>query len=119
MIDMTEGDIHPAIAAYTADLSRAIADKKAAAGVACVYETTLLGKLSALCDSIALKADKLADDLMAVRAIADAEEEAYAIRDKLIPAMNELRALVDEAEGKTAKKYWPFPSYADILFSVR
>ena len=30
-----------------------------------------------------------------------------------------LRAAVDEAETITSKDVWPFPSYADMLFSVR
>ena len=33
-------------------------------------------------------------------------------------AMQELRACVDELEVITAKKYWPVPSYGDMLFSV-
>ena len=32
--------------------------------------------------------------------------------------MEEMRAFADDMEGYTAKKYWPFPTYADILFSV-
>ena len=39
-------------------------------------------------------------------------------RDKIIPAMNELRAAADGMELHTAKKYWPFPTYGDLLFSV-
>ena len=32
--------------------------------------------------------------------------------------MSELRIACDEAETLTAKNYWPYPSYGDILFSV-
>ena len=39
-------------------------------------------------------------------------------RDDVIPAMNELRKVADELELKTAKKYWPFPTYGDILFGI-
>ena len=41
------------------------------------------------------------------------------IRDNVLGKMAELRAAVDEAETITSKEFWPFPSYADILFSVR
>ena len=37
---------------------------------------------------------------------------------KVIPVMEEMRSFADDMEGYTAKKYWPFPTYADILFSV-
>jgi glutamine synthetase len=45
------------------------------------------------------------------------EESAY-IRDNVLPSMSELRIACDEAETLTAKSYWPYPSYGDILFSV-
>ena len=32
--------------------------------------------------------------------------------------MQELRAYADEMELSTAKKYWPFPTYGEILFSI-
>ena len=35
-----------------------------------------------------------------------------------IPAMKELRAVVDELEVNVGAKYWPYPSYADMLFYV-
>jgi glutamine synthetase len=39
-------------------------------------------------------------------------------KDIVIPAMNELRAAADEMEMNTAEKYWPFPTYGDLLFGV-
>ena len=47
------------------------------------------------------------------------EEESYYIRDEILPKMTELRLAVDEAETLTAEKYWPFPTYGDLLFGVR
>jgi glutamine synthetase len=46
----------------------------------------------------------------------DWEKEAYGVRDELIPAMEALRADCDAAEEITAKDYWPFPTYGDLLF---
>ena len=37
----------------------------------------------------------------------------------IFSAMNELRIIVDEMEPHCAAKYWPYPSYGDILFSVK
>ncbi|MEG1529807.1 MAG: glutamine synthetase type III, partial [Clostridia bacterium] len=37
---------------------------------------------------------------------------------EVISAMNAVRKACDEMEIFTAKKYWPFPTYGDILFSV-
>ena len=49
----------------------------------------------------------------------DILEESCLIRDSVLPKMAELRVPCDTAELLTAKSYWPFPTYGDILFSVR
>ena len=41
------------------------------------------------------------------------------IRDVVLSKMGELRVACDEAETMTAKKYWPFPTYGDLLFGVK
>ena len=41
------------------------------------------------------------------------------IRDELLIKMEELRHVCDEAETITAKEYWPFPTYGDLLFGVK
>ena len=120
MVDMAKTEISPAIAAYVADMAKAIKTKKAACeGVACGYETGIVKTLSILNDSIAMKADELADALVALQDIADIAEQGYAIRDTVLVKMGELRAFVDKAETLTAKGYWPYPSYADLLFGVK
>ena len=72
-------------------------------------------------DDIAdLTAVKELDVLTAkANAISDNEECADFYLDSVIPKMKELRKICDEAETLTAKSYWPFPTYGDILFSVR
>lgn len=45
--------------------------------------------------------------------------ESILIRDTVLPAMEHLRKVCDEAETLTARSYWPFPTYGDLLFSVR
>ena len=55
-------------------------------------------------------------------ALANAEDifaESAMIRDTILPKMCELRLACDEAETISAKGYWPYPSYGDILFSVQ
>ena len=49
----------------------------------------------------------------------DIVSEAYLIRDTVLPAMAGLRVPCDDAEILVGKTYWPFPTYGDILFSVR
>ena len=39
-------------------------------------------------------------------------------RDKVVKAMDELRRVVDLAETKVESKYWPIPTYMDLLFGI-
>ena len=120
MIDMVSTEILPAVSKYTTSLAASINTKKGACeGMACGYETELLKKLSFLSDGIATSVDELEEELMKVNDISEIEAQSYEIRDRLIPKMNELRVLCDQAEAKTAKDFWPYPSYADMLFSVK
>ena len=61
----------------------------------------------------------LENALVSAKAAAGASDSAAEFRDQVIPAMNELRVVVDEMQTVTAKEYWPYPTYGEILFSVR
>ncbi len=120
MIEMAKTQIAPAIEGYAAELAKTAAAKKAVdETIACAYEKGLVKKLSDLADSIAVKADELEK---AVIALADCDgiiKESEAIRDTVLTKMAELRLPCDEAEKVTSKKYWPYPTYGDLLFGVR
>ena len=120
MIDMARTQIAPAVARFSADLARNVEAKRSVvAGAACVYETGLIEKLSGLCDRIAERADALQNALVSLQEAEGSQAESIRIRDCVLPKMSELRLVCDEAETLTEKSYWPFPTYADILFSVR
>ena len=118
MADMAKTQITPAVEAYSATLALNAGRKLAVdAGLACRYEKGLVKKLSALTDGIAEKTDALETAVAALPG-GDVIPESAAIRDKVLPAMEELRALCDEAETLTARSCWPFPTYAELLFGV-
>ena len=120
MIDMAKTAIAPAIERFTADLAKNAAAKKAVAPtLACAYETDLIGKLSVLTDRIYSAVGDLESSVIALRECDGVAEESEAIRDDVLQKMCALRLACDEAETLTEKKYWPYPTYADILFSVR
>ena len=120
MADMAKTEIAPAVEAYAAELAKSAAAKKALdESVACSYECGLVKKLSALTDRIAEKADELEDALVVLHKAENIGEEANTIRDSVLVRMCELRVACDEAEKITAKKYWPFPTYGDLLFGVK
>lgn len=120
MVDMAKKEILPAVEKYTKSLADTLAAKKAAvAGLPCKYETAAVTKLSELSDSIADATDDLEAEIEKFQAIEDVTEAANDIRDVILGKMDALRAVCDEAETITAKEFWPFPTYSDLLFSVK
>ena len=119
MVDMAEKEIIPAIEAYIEVLGSTAASKKAVDGdLCCCYEKKRISKLSALVDQIDAAVDALDASLITLGMTADISAQAELIRDEVLPKMSLLRAPADEAETLTAKKYWPFPTYGDLLFGV-
>ena len=120
MIDMAKTEIAPAVSAYVLELANAAAAKKAVdASISCNYEAGLVRKLARLEDQIAVKVDDLEEAVMQLQDAGSIEAESYKIRDVILGKMGELRVACDEAETMTAKKYWPFPTYGDLLFGVK
>ena len=120
MVDMVQKDILPAVEAYSAAVSGAAATKLALdTDAPCNYEKKLVKKLSALADQMDDKAEKLSLAMVKLKMVDGIEEEAATIRDEILPRMNELRVAADEAETVTAAKYWPFPTYGELLFGLK
>ena len=120
MIDMAKTEIAPAVSSYVLELANtAVAKQTVDALISCRYENDLLKKLSRLEEQIAVRAEELEDAVLKLQSAGDIEEEAYMIRDIILSKMCELRVACDEAETMTAKKYWQFPTYSDLLFGVK
>lgn len=120
MVNMAKRSYAPAIEKYTASLAEnAMLKKQLDATVPCGYETEIVKRLSVLTDRIAKSAAELENAVLKLSDAEDIDSEAYMIRDTILPEMAALRIAVDQAETITSKEFWPFPSYADMLFSVR
>ena len=119
MCDMASRDILPSIEAYAADLASSVSAKQSIMPeLPCTYEKSRIRKLSILVDQIDSAVHVLEDALINLGLVSDITLQANMIRDEILPDMNLLRAPVDEAETITAAKYWPFPTYGELLFSV-
>ena len=120
MIDMAKTEIAPAISEYVGELANTVIAKKSVeSSISCSYETGLLKKLAIMEDQIMIKSMELEEAVIQVQDIENITEESYMIRDIVLSKMGELRVACDSAETITAKKYWPFPTYEDIMFSVK
>ena len=120
MLDMVWKDILPAVSAYSKELADAALAKRAlSAEIDCSFETELAARISALTAAAVKKTRELEYAVMGVKDIEGSLEQAKYYRDVVFAAMNELRIVVDELETHTSAKDWPYPSYGDILFSVK
>ena len=116
MSDMVREEILPACVNYQSDLAKTVKNKKEA-GITGGMEADLLGRVSALTEELYTKGLAL-DAAVAQAPSADAETVANYYHDTILPAMDAVREPADQLEMLVGKKYWPFPTYSDILFYV-
>ena len=69
--------------------------------------------------SLRVAGDALDSAIARFKTICDVTEGANFIRDEMLSRMTVLRSAADEAETLTAESAWPFPTYGELLFSVR
>lgn len=118
LIDMVKKGIIPACITYQYELMQLLASKKAFGGFESTLEEHLVSKLSKLSSSLIKKLEVLENILLETKTQSDSLSLARFYRDKVFVSMSELRLIVDELETVVAKKYWPYPTYAEILYSV-
>ena len=112
-VDMVQRQILPAATAYTTFLCSSAAAKKEF-GATCKAETELIHTLSQETDALYEVCQKLKADLKAVPA--DSRESAAYYRQVIVKDMAQLRSHADVLEQLTDKRYWPYPTYSDLLF---
>ena len=119
MVDMVRKNYLPAIERYLYRLAETTKlMREVSANVKCNYEVSTMERLSELTDDILTAVIKLEDVLKELKTKENIFDSSAYVRDDLLPAMDELRKYVDEAEMLTSQKDWPFPSYGQLLFSV-
>ena len=119
MIDMVKRNIFPAVIRFSGDVAKAVGCKKAALpDLDCSDEEALVRRLSGLSAEMMRQTSALEAALAGVQ-FADAYEAAHYYKYTVFAIMDALRAAVDSLEVITSAEYWPYPSYTDLLFSVK
>ena len=114
---MTRHMYLPALIDYSGDIATEMA-AKADLGIHSRAERDILEKLTEGTDAIYEQVAALEQKNAAAREVEDAQERCEAYRDDVIPAMEELRRLVDQMELLCSHDFWPVPSYNRMLFYV-
>lgn len=119
MIEMAKRDVIPAVSDFVATLCQNVAAKMAVCDhIPYETEKSLIARLAELNDKASAAVAKLESDLKAVNK-EEVGPASQAMAHKIIPDMEEVRSYVDEMETLTSSDYWPYPSYFDILYSVK
>lgn len=82
-------------------------------------EEQLLIKVSALAGGLHKGIEDLDKAVQNAKSITESKEIADYYKDVVIPCMSKLRAVVDELETSVPSKYWNYPTYGTILYSVQ
>ena len=120
MADMARKEILPAIESYVSSLAKtALRKKELSESISSQYEKDVIAKLSSMADLIYSRTGELEEATSKLKTVEDIQDQANYIRDEILPKMSAVRVVADEAETMTDSKFWPFPTYGDLLFGVR
>ena len=120
LLQMVKTEILPAVEKYIRALTEtALSKKQLLPRLACPVEETLVNRLSTVIVDLFEKVESLEAALQGAKTIVGADQQAVFFRDVVFAAMQSIREDVDCLETNTAKSYWPYPTYSDLLFGVK
>ena len=118
-LEMATRLIFPAVNDYAAGLAETISSIKSVISAASPAQEKLLGDLNTQMECLLKSAEVLGKEIDAALELEeDLLAQARAYREKVIPAMDDLRTCADALEKMTDKEAWPYPSYEDMLFNL-
>ncbi|MCQ2521489.1 MAG: glutamine synthetase III [Lachnospiraceae bacterium] len=120
LISMVKKDIMAAACCYEYKLAKTLNEKKAT-GLLPInkVEENQFKNADKLVDSLADKLEKLESAVEKASEIEDVCELAKYHREVIFEDMNALREVVDALEVIVPSKLWPYPTYGEILYSVK
>ncbi len=120
MQEMVRKDLTSGILAYENDLTNEIISKKEALPDAkATLEQGILRTLDDASSSIAKELSVLNEKTIEAETITDPQKKAKFYESNVLSQMDELRKYADEAEAVIPDEYLSYPTYGQLLFSLR
>ncbi|MCR4756806.1 MAG: glutamine synthetase III [Butyrivibrio sp.] len=120
MQEMVRKDLTEGIVSYQKDLSKEVVQKKSLLdGSCCELEVGILKALDSASTSMCKALVKLAEDTKTAEGMTENLETASFYQATVLTDMDELRKYADEAEALIPEKYLSYPTYGEMLFSLR
>ena len=118
MLEMVRKEITPAVINFIKDVSDSALSMKNLIGEAAKTQVELVKELSVLIDELTCNTRTLEETAAKVKDCDNVTDSGKFYTDSVIPAMNEVRRVADKLETIVGTDYWPFPTYADLLFRI-
>ena len=119
VIDMAKRNIMPAVEKYISSIAKtAYYKKQTFDNISCEYENIVIEKLSELLLNLYKKTEELESKTADLKDFKNELEKAKYSKNVIVVLMEEIRNIADKLETMVNAKYWPFPTYGDLLFSV-
>ena len=118
MLMMVRRQIMPSVVRFAGDVAKSV---QAVSSAGCTLRSgeKQLSVLCAEAECLDAAAAGLSSVLSGKPGTEDPGVFARYMHDRVLPAMKEVRTHADALEQITDKTYWPFPTYDELLFSVR
>lgn len=116
-INIATKQLIPAVVRYSKLLAETV-NVMIAAGNNAVVPKRLLNRVNELLIEAMDALDVLQDYTYGADVIENIQDKAYYFYNEVVPRMDDLRRPIDSLEMIVDKKYWPMPSYGDLLFEV-
>ena len=118
LIDMVKRNILPATEAYENELCDLIMKKSGILGEAsAATEKSALEKISRLGEELVGLLGDLEKKVTYSKGLTALPQAVYC-KEEVLPAMEDLREVIDDLESSVDATFWRFPTYNDLLYSV-
>ncbi len=119
MAEMTTRLYIPAVIRYSNRLADSInAIKNTGLDISVNVQANLLRKISDYLAEASDALDVLKKETHEAKKTVDEKERAIKFYEKVVPAMEALRKPIDKLEVIVDKRFWPVPTYEDLMFEV-
>lgn len=120
LLDMLKREIIPSAIRFEDRLAETGLRKNEFLGRDCAAtERKLLEKVSGIVEALSDCTDELEAKLAQTRELSGTEAVAGRFHDSVLPAMEKVRRAADELETIVDKRFWPYPTYSEILYSIK
>ena len=118
-VDLIRKKILPATTSFMKELSDTIISKKSVGlSTSCDMEKGILTQVSTLANKLYEEVEQLNTLLAKSSDYTEPYENANFYKSQVLPLMNATRAASDSLEVLVGDKYWPLPSYADLIYRI-